>query len=207
MKIFLCRHGETNWNKTGRLQGASDTSINAHGMKQAGAVGKYLKNEVFDFCYASDLKRVRQTLKEILRFHECKPVFTSELREINVGIYEGLTYKDIKAKDPVSYFKRIEFKYDFLHPQGESYREMDEKRIRPFLKRICEKHKNDTLLIVAHEGVNRIILSNLLKLDPKTSIVRHPNDCIYIIEGNKKFSSRFVFPIQSMKGEGYLEYL
>ncbi|MBI5553817.1 MAG: histidine phosphatase family protein [Candidatus Diapherotrites archaeon] len=208
MKIYLCRHGETIWNKEGRLQGQANVPLNETGMAQAFALAAYLKKKRFDAAYSSDLTRARQTLQEILRLHpSIKPSHQKQLREINVGIYEGHTALDIKAKNPADYFKRIEFKYDFFHPQGESYRGMDEKRVQPFLKRLLKMHAKDHVLLVGHEGLNRIILCRLMGLDPSQHVLRQPHECVYELEGQKDgFSCGFVMPALKLKGRGLLYY-
>ncbi len=75
MKIFLARHGETEWNRINRFQGISDISLNAKGRDQAEALASALKDETIDAIYSSPLTRARETAKAIRNFHPSSRYF------------------------------------------------------------------------------------------------------------------------------------
>ncbi len=182
MRIILCRHGETDFNVQKRLQGILDTEINGRGRKQARLVAQRLKGKEIEYAFSSPLKRCRETAKEIMKFHKAKLVFRPDLREIDLGIYAGMDRDEIDHKYPEIWARRVDNKYSFHHEGGESYRDMDEKRVRPLLKEFSEKYSSRKILIVTHMGFGRLLIGNLLGLGPNEKMnVEFPNDCIYFI--------------------------
>ena len=91
MKIYLVRHGETEWNRTNRFQGISDISLNARGKAQAEALAQALKDEPIDVVYSSPLTRARETAQAIRQFHPSSRYFEEEgLKEMDLGDFEGM---------------------------------------------------------------------------------------------------------------------
>ena len=107
-----------------------------------------LKNEKIDAVYSSDLKRAKDTAKEILKFHKNTPVhYVKELREGNVGSYTGKTRDEININD--------------FPKDAESLEHMME-RIGSFLDRIYPKNKDKTILFVCHGGIKRALITYIL---------------------------------------------
>jgi len=102
MRLYLARHGETDWNAAQRFQGWSDIPLNEVGRKQAAALADRLSVQYFDVVYCSDLQRAIETAKMIVKLSDCKPNLHSDprLREVHFGDWEGLTYDAIKEKYP-----------------------------------------------------------------------------------------------------------
>ncbi|MCH8055577.1 MAG: histidine phosphatase family protein, partial [Deltaproteobacteria bacterium] len=100
MRLFLLRHGETDWNLQGRCQGVADLDLNERGKQQAVEVAEYLSREKIDAIYSSDLKRALQTAEAIRRFHDLEVTVDSDFRELDHGEFEGLTFTDIRASYP-----------------------------------------------------------------------------------------------------------
>ncbi|MCX5998617.1 MAG: histidine phosphatase family protein [Chloroflexi bacterium] len=101
-RLLLVRHGTTAWNEMGRYQGSSDIALSARGLREAEALGKRLTDEKIDAFYASDLRRAVQTAQAIIpaeRHGEL--VICRELREIDFGEFEGLTYNEIRTRHPI----------------------------------------------------------------------------------------------------------
>ncbi|KAI9458261.1 phosphoglycerate mutase-like protein [Russula earlei] len=99
VRIYITRHGETEENEQGIVQGQLDTALNAEGEKQADLVAKALKDVPFDACYSSDLRRAADTAKRILVYHDGVGLQTQmALRGHHMGHFQGRLYEDFKAK-------------------------------------------------------------------------------------------------------------
>lgn len=164
-RIFLVRHGETELNHAGRLQGHTDADLSALGYRQAEMLGDYLAAESIDTIYSSDLRRAAKTA-EIIARQQQKPVITCpELREINYGKLEGLTFGEVERLYPsvaklfLDKTARLEF------PGGESADQFGQ-RVRRFLDRL-KPQPEQTILIVAHGGPLRFLICSLLGIDPQ----------------------------------------
>ena len=139
MPVLYCvRHGETDFNRQGRLQGRRDTVLNAHGRQQAAECGVLLR-DLFardhrrpqDFKYvASPLKRARETMEIVratlgLQPHDYE--VDARLIEIAYGEWEGLTLQEIETQNASVLSARERDKWDFAPPGGESYRELADR--------------------------------------------------------------------------------
>ncbi|MCJ2089378.1 histidine phosphatase family protein [Methylobacterium sp. E-005] len=169
VSIYFIRHGQTDWNAEGRLQGGRDTDLNAQGELQAAAVAERLaaaageKLATADFV-ASPLKRTRRTM-EILRTRLGLPPeeyrTDPRLREIGFGSWEGSTWAEIRRRDPAGAAGRDRDRWHHRPPGigGENYAALVE-RVGPLLSAL----DRDTV-IVAHGGVARAALVALGHLD------------------------------------------
>ena len=174
MKIYLFRHGETDWNKERRLQGHSDIPLNTYGRELAVKTAEALRNEgvSFDRAFCSPLNRAEETAEIILGEEALKQVTLirdPRLEEIHFGEYEGQAFDEMKSNEshPLhNFFCKPE---DYIPPAGaESFQETRERgaaflkeRILP-LEGICEN-----VLIIAHGAFNRSILSIIEELPPE----------------------------------------
>ena len=139
MPVLYCvRHGETDFNRQGRLQGRRDTVLNAHGRQQAAECGVLLHDLIArdhrrpqDFKYvASPLKRARETMEIVratlgLQPHDYE--VDARLIEIAYGEWEGLTLQEIETQNASVLSARERDKWDFAPPGGESYRELADR--------------------------------------------------------------------------------
>ncbi|MDB5982241.1 MAG: phosphoglycerate mutase [Pseudomonas sp.] len=164
--LYLIRHGETDWNAQKRLQGRKDIPLNALGRRQAAEAGlclKWLLGEAshVDFV-ASPLLRTRETMS-ILR--ECMGLPAEDYRhdqrllEIDFGDWEGLTWAEIEAQQPLLHSAREADPFGFIVPNGENY-PMVFERITSALASL----QRDTV-VVAHAGVLRAVLALLGGVD------------------------------------------
>ncbi|MCR4335929.1 MAG: histidine phosphatase family protein, partial [archaeon] len=199
--------GQTDFNVQKRYQGLSQTPLNENGLRQAKKIAEILKNEDFDAAFSSPLKRAVQTAKEIVKPHKnLKLILREELRELDYGHLSGKTPNEIEIENPGTWAKREKNKYDFDHLGGETFRDADEKRVKPLLKEFQEKYSSRTILAVSHGGLGRLIIGNLLGLEPKEKmIIDIPNDCIYYINYRPHKTEVNYFLVDSKKeGNGYL---
>lgn len=158
MKLIMVRHGQTDANLNGIVQGHGESSLTLLGKKQAQRIALRLKEEKIDYAYSSDLRRAKETAEEILKFHPLnKIIYTKELREVHAGEHEGHPIKrDPKIKE--DFFNHF---HSYKAPGGESFLEAKE-RVLHFYKQLLEKHKGMTILIVAHGGVLGALVLGLL---------------------------------------------
>lgn len=153
-EFIFVRHGETDANRNGILQGNMDVPLNAVGIRQAEAVAGYLKKMHFDAAFASPLKRAFQTAEILAEVNEESfPLEVNEaLREWNCGVIDGLKWEDINERfqqEAKSFcFEQIETKM----PGGESGWEF-QHRVEDFLKETCIRFAGKRVLLVAHGGV------------------------------------------------------
>jgi broad specificity phosphatase PhoE len=161
--IYYMRHGETDWNVEGRLQGGIDTPLNALGLGQAAHAGRVLADllarhgrDASSFAFvASPLQRARVTM-EIVRAELGLPAsgyaLDDRLREIGYGHWEGSTLAQAKVSHPELYASRERDKWGALPPSGESYASL-ELRMRDWYDSL----KADTVA-VAHGGTARALM-------------------------------------------------
>jgi alpha-ribazole phosphatase len=164
MKLLLIRHGQTDWNRAQRFQGQSDIPLNDAGQYQASALARRLSSQPFDVVYASDLGRALETAN-ILAAGKKEVMPDARLREINFGTWEGLTYDEIKQKYSDTLATWENDVYQNAPPNGETVEQLA-KRVQSALNDFHERHKEQTLLIVAHGGVLQSLICLALKLSP-----------------------------------------
>jgi len=156
MKLILTRHGETEENKNKILQGHLPGKLSELGKEQAKKVALRLKDENIDVIYSSDLARAADTAKEIATYHKNIPIhFVEELREKDLGEYTGKSWNEIESFDAI-----INNDYS---SQGVETRERMTTRLKDFLKEVFAKHKNQTVLFVAHNGTTKVLLRTIIQ--------------------------------------------
>lgn len=149
MNLILVRHGETDWNRTGRCQGISDVVLNDNGRKQALELGLCLKGEKISAVYSSDLARAISTAEEIARHHGLIVEIDSDLREMDQGDFEGLLFTEIRERYADIMREWRDNPEALRIPSGESLTEVQERALRAF-ERLCGRHDGETVVAVSH---------------------------------------------------------
>ncbi|MCD7099796.1 histidine phosphatase family protein [Stenotrophomonas sp. MMGLT7] len=163
MRILLARHGETPWNAEGRYQGQIDIPLSPLGEAQAQALGERLKDVDIRKAVASPLSRAQSTARFALGPQRQSMLLTdADIQEIAHGEWEGLLASEIHDKDPVRLRAWREEPDTVLMPGGESLRQVLERSWRGFVRAADGLDGDDTLLLVAHDAVNRVILCKVL---------------------------------------------
>lgn len=182
--IYLVRHGEIEKGEEKRFIGQVEVPLSIKGHLQAVYLGDEFKKYDFKHIFCSDISRCVKTAEIIAHKQDKEITVLNELREINLGKWDGKTFKEIKEKYPKEFNERGENFTSFCPPEGESFEDLS-KRILPVFKDITEKAMGD-ILIVSHAGVNRVILCDLLGI-PLDDIfsVHQDYGCINLIEKNK----------------------
>ena len=165
MRVLLVRHGETAWNAEGRYQGQSDIALSPVGEAQAQALGARLRDVRIDRAVVSPLSRALRTAE--LALGEARAAMLSTdagFQEIAHGDWEGLLTHEIHARDGERLRAWREAPHEVLMPQGESLQHVQD-RAWPALAHACDGlAADDSLLVVAHDAVNRVLLCRILGL-------------------------------------------
>jgi len=150
MEIVFVRHGATDWNLQGRCQGATDLDLNEAGLRQAELIAERLSKENVAAVYSSRLKRALRTGELIGRLHQLPVRIEDDLRELDHGELEGLTFEDIKVRFP-DFIRRWRVTPAELQvPGGEKLIDVAD-RAWSGLHRIAERHRfGETVVAVSH---------------------------------------------------------
>jgi broad specificity phosphatase PhoE len=157
-ELLLVRHGETDWNAERRFQGHADPPLNDVGRGQARALADELAGERIHAVYTSDLARARETAAIVAGRLGIPIVPVRELREIDVGEWQGLTWPEIEERYPDGV--RAWHENGQGWEEGETYDELGE-RILAVLRRIAAEHADERVLVVGHGGTVRAIRAHL----------------------------------------------
>jgi len=151
-RLCIVRHGETAWNAEHRVQGQLDVPLNAIGLAQAQAAAKILTQEKFDAIYSSDLMRARQTADPVAIYHSMRILFDKNLRERHYGIFERLTYAEVKVRYPDDYARFDARDPEYAFRTGESLKDFFERSIA-VISKLADAHQNQSILVFTHGGV------------------------------------------------------
>ncbi|MDP1915598.1 MAG: histidine phosphatase family protein [Myxococcales bacterium] len=167
MNVLLCRHGETPWNREGRYQGHTDIPLAESGEGQARALGKRLADVKIDRAVASPLIRARKTAELILGASRASMLsFDAGLKEISHGGWEGKLVSEIATSHP-ELLDAWKYKPTATLPAGpnaESLQVVLDRAWTAFAAATKGLGVNDTVLVVAHDAVNRVLLCKVLGL-------------------------------------------
>ena len=165
MRILLARHGETPWNAEGRYQGQEDIPLSPVGEKQARLLGERLRDVRIDKAVSSPLTRAYQTAQHALGEVRA-PMLTTEMgfMEIAHGSWEGLLASEIAERDPELLRAWREAPDTVQMPGGESLKQVFRRAWEALEWSVEGLGGNDTLLVVAHDAVNRVLLCRVLGL-------------------------------------------
>jgi len=167
MRVLLARHGETPWNAEGRYQGQIDIPLSEVGERQARDLGERLRDAAITRAVASPLSRARRTAELALGESRMAMLsFDDGLKEIGHGDWEGLLATEIRERDPerLQAWREAPESVVMPGPGGESLIHVVD-RAWPAFARACEGlGECDTLLVVAHDAVNRVLLCRVLGL-------------------------------------------
>jgi len=163
-KVFLIRHGETDWNVARRYQGQTDTDLNANGQAQAQKLITVLAGQPFDHIYSSDLKRVMQTAT-YAGIPEADIIQDPRLREIHFGKFEGLTHAEVAEQYPDDLAMWEDDRENNIHG-GEKMSEVI-TRVQSFYEHLRDDFNDgERMLCFAHGGTIAIFLSVAMGVDP-----------------------------------------
>jgi probable phosphoglycerate mutase len=177
MRLILTRHGETEENLAGIIQGHLPGTLSKEGIEQAKKVAIRLKDEKIDYIYSSDLARTSETAKEIAKYHSNVPIkFVKDLREKYLGEWQG------KKKSELGFSKTTSI-VGIFPKDGETSEELF-NRAKNFLYKVLTRHPNDTVLLAGHNGINKALVAVITnkKSEDIKSIENFHNTSITIFE-------------------------
>jgi broad specificity phosphatase PhoE len=163
IRLYLIRHAEVEQRYHRVFGGRIDMEISPLGHEQAKALAKHLERVPFDAIYASPMKRVQQTLQELVRRQNRPPVVLDDLREVDFGAWTGLAWDEVQARFGVSAFDWLN-QLDQNGIEGAERMNDFRNRVENALKRVLDGRPGQTTAVVCHGGVIRMALSILLDL-------------------------------------------
>ncbi len=183
-RIFLIRHGETNWNKEGRFQGQIDIPLNENGKDQARKTFEYLRNISFNKAFSSSMHRPFETAQIILQNNkDLKIEKIDSLVEISHGLWEGKLEAEIREEWPALLKNWHDKPEEVIMPEGESIKDVSERSVEAFDKICLSQKDNDQTLIVAHDAVNKTLICNILGINYSNIwMIKQGNGGITIID-------------------------
>lgn len=165
-RIYLVRHGETDWNRLSLHQGTTDVPLNARGREQARRLAASLRHVHFLAAYTSPLQRARETAEVITRGRGVPVVRLSDLREISYGLWQGKSADWWRRACPALARRWRTDPWAVRFPGGETLGEVRE-RVGAALRRILDVHPGGTVLVCGHGHVNRVLLIDATGRSPQ----------------------------------------
>ena len=162
--VYIVRHGTTDWNQSGRIQGHSDPPLNAAGRTQAYLVSQRLRQLGATALYSSDLQRTYETAQIIGQATGLRVIQKTGLREMHFGRWQGWTLQQIRDQDPTGYAARRAQPYDVPPPGGETWRRFYDRAVRA-VEEILLSTAAERLIVVTHSGVCTVLGLRALGLD------------------------------------------
>ena len=153
MKLIFIRHGQTDWNVQGKIQGSYDSELNATGIEQAMSLSEKLFNLNYKFSkiYSSPQKRALKTAEILSKSSNVDYISVKDLQEMNMGKWEGLSWKEVEEQYPNEYKEWYLNRRYTKTPDGEAYQDMLERVLKAIHKIINEN--NEDVVIVSHSAV------------------------------------------------------
>jgi broad specificity phosphatase PhoE len=173
--LHFVRHGETDWNREGRIQGGTDVPLSAAGREQARELAVSLAERPIGAIYASDLRRAVETAEPLAARLGLPILTTPALRERDFGANEGRMAAEVAAE----YGKEVGTRWlhpDERHPGGESMREVFE-RVAAFLDELLEDSPPDEIALVTSGGPIRVGTAHLAREPIETIVWRSVDNC------------------------------
>lgn len=200
-KIIFVRHGQTEWNVLGRYQGQTDVALSPLGIEQAEKLAAHFPVDKIEAVYSSDLARAMKTASCVAdRFGqtvEPRP----ELRELNFGDWEGLTYDEIVAKWPDALENFFQHPDVLEIPHGESFPKLRERALA-CVEEIVSRHPDQTVAVFAHGAILRTILTAALHMDLQyVWTIRQFNTAVNIVTYTEHGTT-----VELINGTGHLKY-
>lgn len=187
VKFIIVRHGYSKSNQDGKFCGQGNVPLSELGLKQAKEVSEYLENNFkIDAIYSSDLDRAYSTLIPLSESLGLTINKIESLREINVGLWQGLSTEEVKEKFPESFIQHNVNPWTHRFDGGETYPEVAERAIKA-IDAISKNHEGQTIAIATHGGVVRALLAkfNNVPIEKAGNLPIVPNASICIVEYDK----------------------
>lgn len=163
-RLYLVRHGETEWNKASRVQGRTDTELSNVGIMQARKLAKRLACENIDYIYSSSLKRALRTAEIVREYKNCSIVESDKYHEICLGPWEGMCINEIKEKYGEHFRVYREDPANFKLPGAETFQQLADRTYNAIME-IVSCHKGGNILVVSHGTAIKAAIIRILGID------------------------------------------
>ena len=190
MKLFFIRHGQTDWNLQGKIQGSYDSELNDTGIKQAIELSEVLLklNYKFSRIYTSPQKRALKTAKILSEYSNIEYIPIDDLKEINMGEWEGLSWKEVEENYPVEYREWYLNRRYTKTPNGESYDDML-KRVLIAINQIIDEN-SDNVVVISHSAiimglqcyVTNTPFNDMLKFKTKNATITEIDSSLFTLQ-------------------------
>mgnify|MGYP000877802527 CR=1 FL=1 len=206
-KIYITRHGETEWNRQHRFQGNKNSELTENGLLGAELLSERMEDIELDYIISSPLKRAYHTAEIVKGNKDIQIIKNEGLKEINLGDFEGMKYDEINEFSSDILKKIKDNPFDNRYPNGENLIEFY-NRVEKSFKKVIEEYKGKSVLIVAHGGTIKCIecfFRNLkISRDWMNSVVH--NCSLTYIEVNENNSIKEIFYNNTEHLNGRLAY-
>lgn len=200
-KIIFVRHGQTEWNVLGRYQGQTDVALSPLGIEQAEKLAAHFPVDKLEAVYSSDLARAMTTARCVADRFGLTVEACPELRELNFGDWEGLTYDGIVAKWPDALDNFFQHPDVLEIPHGESFPALRERALDA-VEKIVARHPEQTVAVFAHGAILRTIMTAALHMDLKyVWTIRQFNTAVNIVTYTEHGTT-----VELLNGTGHLKY-
>lgn len=156
MKLYITRHGQTEWNIEGRTQGWKNSSLTEKGIDNAKKLGERLRYIDFDCIYSSPLGRAHDTAKHIRGNKNTEIILIENFREMNFGVWEGLKHSEVEKRYPFENYNLLNKPHLYQSIGGENFTELF-NRVRIGMNDLMENNDYQNLLLVTHSYVLKAI--------------------------------------------------
>ena len=187
LMILVARHGETEWNSVGRMQGQQNSPLTDDGLEQAYKLAQAVDQYDMDQIISSPLGRATETSNIVAEQTGLSMKTDDRLREIDIGAYSGLTKNEVNNRNPGFFEQREANKWKCRWPEGESYADAS-LRAAEFIQ---AEDDLDGTIIVAHRSFNRVLLGELLELSPSEILdIEQSNDAVFEVFLDQSYQKR-----------------
>ena len=166
LRLLAVRHGATEWSQARRFAGSRDIPLTAQGRLQAEAAAQALADTSAAAIYTSPLERARTSADVIAKPHRREPVIEPGFREMAFGTWEGLTRDELLTRFPAEAAVWASTPHLLTPPEGEPLTAVD-ARVRAALTALVDQHQGETIILVSHAIVTRLIVLAALGLGPE----------------------------------------
>jgi len=164
VKVILIRHGETDWNKEQIFRGRIDVALNEVGLAQARAVHESLEDVQVDAIYSSPLERALKTARILGENRNCEVEREEGFIDINFGRWQGISHQKVKEEYKGLYEMWLSKPQMVTFPEGESLEEVQRRSMKA-LEKVIKNCQGETLAIVSHRVLNKVLLCTILGLE------------------------------------------
>jgi probable phosphoglycerate mutase len=186
-KLFLVRHGQTQWNLEGKYQGITNTKLTPLGIKQAKLAAKYLSKVNFSGFYTSPLGRTMETAEIFKKIIKKEYTVKENLKEISFGEWEGLVFDEIIAKYNKDFQNWLKDPFENTPTGGEGFREIVDRGKKEIDEILSENEDGSNILLITHGGFIVAMLVYWLKISPERwSSIIQSHGAINVVVLNKE---------------------